>query len=370
MVVAFVEDPGAANFVAALARPLAEAGLCVEVFAEGAGARQLGRLGTAHSPLTAAERSLEGAAAVLVGTSEDPDALGHNLVANAQRRGIVTIGVVDAPSNATHRFRGRTDDPLTFAPDWLLVPDDATRAAFVALGHPGDRIEVVPHPHLAVVAARRPQLERAGRPALKARHFPAAGNAPVVVFLSELSDGLDPASFRRSADYTLAGWGDDDRRTHIVLQEVLDAVAELDPRPHCVLRLHPKDRAADYVRYADRIDQVSAEEPAIEIVFAADLVVGMSTMLLAEAAILGRPVLSVLPRESERAWLPAEIGPQLPWASSRPGIRRAIRQMIEGARAIDLPAFAPDRAARRAAREVVKTVMAASSKWPASKERR
>jgi hypothetical protein len=38
-------------------------------------------------------------------------------------------------------------------------------------------------------------------------------------------------------------------------------------------------------------------------VWAADLVIGMTTMLLLEAYLLGRPTLAVLPRISEKEWL-------------------------------------------------------------------
>jgi len=43
------------------------------------------------------------------------------------------------------------------------------------------------------------------------------------------------------------------------------------------------------------------------VVYASDLSVGMTTILLQEAALMGKRTLSIVPREEERAWLPGSI---------------------------------------------------------------
>ncbi len=345
--VLYVEDPGAANFVAPLVASLAALGLAPRLFAEGAATGQLAAMGVSFEDAAAAWVALAGAAVLVVGTGENRESRAHRLVRTARAQGVATLGAVDAPSSAGERFRA-AGDPLALAPDWLLVPDAATRDAFVALGHPAARTVEVGHPYYDSVAARRASLDRVGRDALRRRHFPdAPASAPVVVFLAELSDGLDPAAFLRAADYTLAGWGDDDRRTHVVLQEVMDALAAREPAPYVVLRLHPKNAVVEFARYGDAVRRISRDEPALEIVYAADLVIGMTTMLLAEAAILGRPVLSVLPRASERGWLPAAIGPQLPVVTRRAEIGPAIDRLLAAPAPIVPPA--PGAASRAAA---------------------
>jgi hypothetical protein len=65
--------------------------------------------------------------------------VGLELIAEARLAQILSVGVVDAFGNTDHRFRGRTDDPLAYMPDWLLVPDEWTKAAYVALGYPQER---------------------------------------------------------------------------------------------------------------------------------------------------------------------------------------------------------------------------------------
>ena len=99
-ILVFVEDPGAANYVAPLIPWLHRAGCAVAVIAVAAGAEQLARLGIAFECIderTEAATLLTQLAPriVLVGTSENPNTLGLKLVAAARRLNILSVGVVD-----------------------------------------------------------------------------------------------------------------------------------------------------------------------------------------------------------------------------------------------------------------------------------
>ena len=117
----------------------------------------------------------------------------------------------------------------------------------------------------------------------------------------------------------------EDRRTHIVLAAFLKARRLLDPPPLVLLRLHPKEDAAEYDTYDADFDTVSQAESALETVFAADLVVGMTTMLMAEAVALGRPALAILPRAGESMWLPAAVREFIPVVVRQREIAPALR---------------------------------------------
>jgi len=242
-----VEDPGAANFAAGLLPVLSPHGP-VTVHARGQGAAQLARLGvnavSLDDPFDAAAllaRSRPGL--IFVGTSEDCNGAAHELVRICRAGQVPTVGFVDGAANVDRRFRGVGGTPLAFAPDVVLVPAVHLRTHLVAAGLAPDRVFAVTHPHLARLAADRWRFEGISLAALRQRLFPACKERPVLVFLAERSSGLDAADFRRSPQYTLAGRGGDDRRTNIVLEEVLDAVSGLEPRPFVVLRLHPKNDA-------------------------------------------------------------------------------------------------------------------------------
>ncbi|MBG0776945.1 MAG: hypothetical protein H0S85_11005 [Desulfovibrionaceae bacterium] len=320
-VLLYAEDPGAANFLAPLPAALGRKGIGALLLAEGpaaawldAGAADYARpQGPAGAILDALRPGL-----LLVGTSENKRSLGLELVDAARQRRIPSVGVVDMGMNAAHRFRGASDDPLRHAPDHLAVPDAWTGRAFEALGVPATAITVCGHPHYDVVRAVGERLDRRDPAAARRELFPGAGpEAPVIVFAAELSDGLDPDEFLRSAAYTLQGSGRSDKRTDVVLDEFLLAVRDVSPRPHLVLRLHPKNEPGEFAAVLDGFDQVSRTENAHEIVHAADGVVGMTSMLLLEALILGTPTFSIVPRACETTWLPSIQSGATPVACSR-----------------------------------------------------
>ena len=343
-VLAFVEDPGAANAIAAMLPSLAD-GAEVRVLASKGGASWLAALGVA------AEVSEGDAAAlvderrpscVVVGTCEEVESLGLQLVRAARQRGLPSIGVVDGPANVVRRFCGGGGSPLACAPDWIVVPDAATAEAYRALGHPADQVVTMGDPHLARTVAERPRFAAVGRRALRERLFPRLDpERPWVLFLAERSDGLDPRQFRRNAEYTLPAPLGEDRRTHIVLAAFLEARRQLEQSPLALLRLHPKEDAAEYSAYGTQLDAVSQAEPALELVFAADLVVGMTTMLMAEAVALGRPALAILPRVGEAAWLPAAVRGLIPIVARQGEIAPALRAGLRHG-ACATPDFAHD----------------------------
>jgi hypothetical protein len=329
-----VEDPGAANGVAGLEAPIEARGTGYALVAEGAAARFLAERGVAFEDVSArgADQLLADhePTLLLVGTSENTRTLAFDLVARARSRGIPTAAFVDAFPNAEQRFRGETDDPLAHAPEFLLVPDDWTAAAFARLGVPSSRIATCGHPHYDTVLAQRKSFEATNRQQLRAELFRASTNQRIVVFCSEISTGLDPGQFRRSADYTLAGRGDRDGRTEIVLEELVDAIARLERRPHMVLRMHPKNTREELADFLQSFDEISTGGSPMPLLYAADLVVGMTSTILIEAALLGTPTLAIVPRDIERQWLPTIQANVTPCASTRAALDAHLKEWEKG----------------------------------------
>lgn len=302
-VVCAIEDPGAANGVVGLSDALTAKGGQLEIFATGAAHTYATDIGLLVRDLTSLRLSSD-TDAVLVGTSENPESPVFAVTAAAADTSIPSFGFVDGPANASLRFRGKSSNPLAHIPDYLLVSDAVARDAFQALGVAPENIDIVGHPNMDRVRARATQFENEGKDAVRARLFPEIDPArPLVVFLAETSDGLDPAEFRRNPDYTLSGRGNNNGRTEICLEETLDALASTAPKAAIALRLHPKNDAAGFAPYAHEIDALSFGGDPLEAIFAADLVVGMTSVLLFEATVMGRRTLAVTPRESESAWL-------------------------------------------------------------------
>lgn len=333
-VLMFAEDPGAANFVAPLPAALRERGRRAVVLADGIARDYFRERRIAvESPRTTVpvDQIIEAVkpSLILTGTADNPDTLGLALVQHARSAGIASVGVVDAPMHAEYRFCGRTADALAYAPDWLLLPDEWTEEAFVALGFPANRTVVCGHPHNDYVLEKGTELARETRKAVRQRALPAtATDRTVIVFVADGSSKLERVSKAAVRRYTLAGRGAGVGRTELVIEEFLDAIPRVSPRPYLVLRPHPKDDPAHYAEYVEAFDHVARDSAPLELVYSADLVVGATSALLAEAALLGRPTLSILPRAEEKEWLPSIRTGVTPYVTTRGELRTALRDLL------------------------------------------
>jgi hypothetical protein len=333
LIVVMVEDPGALNFLAPLVDMLIEQDVSLVIFGVGVGARQLSERGylVIQPPSEQdAEKTLRayGCNLLIIGTCEDKHTPAFGLVRAARLAGIQTLGVVDAAVNAQFRFRGSSDVPLAHVPDWMIVPDEATADAFDQLGFPRDRISIVGHPARDLARRRSQSLRLAVDDGCHAR----TQDKYRIVFVSELSDGLDQGQYTRSKDYTLMGRGNSSARTAIVAEELLDALSAL--RDHhginstLVLRLHPKQAKSDLGALSDEFDEVSIGGDPLEVVATSDLVVGMTSMLLLQASDMGLNCLSILPREQEKAWLPDVALGVIPSVTERSSLRVALLNLL------------------------------------------
>mgnify|MGYP001277211172 CR=1 FL=1 len=334
----YAEDPGAANYVAGLPAALAELGLKTCLVADGHAYPYLVGRGIRPETVGCSETAGEllgrlKPRLLCVGTSENPDTFGFDLIASAKRKGIKTIGVIDAYGNADYRFRGKTDDPLAYATEWLAVPDPWTEAVYTSLGFPAQRIAVCGHPHYDHVLKEVARLAREDRRRLRKRMFTAKrADDPVVVFVSEISTGLNPGRYSYSGDYTLHGRGVSRGRTEIVIEEFLDALAFSGQGTYRVLRMHPKNTREELASFLNDFQQISQNDAVLELVYASDLVVGMTSMLLMEAAVMGRRTLSVVPRREEGESLPTIRAGITPCVWTRETLRAILPDLLDPCR--------------------------------------
>lgn len=335
----FVEDPGAVNYIAPLVLALQTAKNSLCIVSGGVATTILREKGLSPHAIVSSEEALVFLdetlpTLVLVGTSENKMSPGLALISAARTRGITSIGLVDFKANAAYRFRGMSDDPRAYAPDWLLVPDEETAKDYEHLGFFGEQIVVTGHPHHEHLLATKALLDKEGRENIRKALFPAmALDQQLLVFASELSTGLNSLQYQRSSQYTLLGHGATRDRTAIVLEELLMAIETLTrerniPRPYLVLRQHPKENASDLAEYWSEFDGVSSGGDPLRLLFAADGVVGLSSMVLAEAHALGVGVLSILPRELERDWLPLIKTNTIPCATRRADVVTYLYQLL------------------------------------------
>lgn len=350
-----IEDPGAANLMLELPETLSSLGMATRIVAFG---HARGFLEERHVEFDAYPAGT-GASTImdryrprllLAGTSQNPDSPVLALLDEFRRQRVPTVGFVDMAADANLRFSGRTDRPLHHAPSRLLVVDKPTESAFLGLGYPSDRVHVCGHPGYDRVRRRARESAGHDRSLLRMQllgtdPFPR----PLWTFAAE--HGGDDPRMRRGPDYTLHGRKGSNRRVDIVLEEVLDARAAISPRPYIALRLHPKNSSDEFASYFPEIDFVSQGGDPFDLIWASDLVLGLSSVLLMEAALAGRPTLSVVPRDWERIWSPSVSEGVTQCISTRAGLRKALR----GPHSPRPANIEPDSASRVA--DVIQTVL-------------
>ena len=318
-----VEDPGAANFIIELPIYLEKNGVSCHILACGHAIKFLDDRGVDFTEL--ARESSPGKfldsflpRLLLLGTSQNPDSPTHQFMQEARKRSIISAGFVDMAVDASLRFNGRTDNPLEYVPEYLLVPDRFTKEAFENLGFSAERICVCGHPAYDRVRKRASELNNQDITIIRTELIGSdPAPRPVWLFAAEHVDGCEYERMHFGPGYTLFGRGGSKRRTDIVLEEVLDIVAVMNPRPFLILRLHPKNTNEEFSVYYPEIDYVSTGGNPLDLIWASDLVIGLSSMLLMEAVHMGKPTLSIVPRKEEYDWAPSVMLNLTPCVSTR-----------------------------------------------------
>jgi len=330
-----VEDPGAVNLVVPLIPELIRRGIEFEVVGIGPSEPYLEsrKISYQSGSGQSAPEILEyyNPKLVAVGTSENLDSVVLEVILLSRNKGIETVGLIDQMCNAEYRFRGRSDASLTYQPDWLFVPDKATLLAYHELGFNTERVVVVGSPHLDLILQEVELLDLEGISKVRQRLLSnAVSDRKVVVFLGEANTGLQEGQCELTEEYTLRGRGASRWRSCIVLEELLDALREVGAPsdPYTVLRLHPKNDPNDFRAYYSEVDLVSSGGTPVELMYAADVVVGMTSMALAEAVAIGRPALSIIPREIETSWLQGSIANIIPCVFERSALIMVLRSLL------------------------------------------
>ena len=186
------------------------------------------------------------------------------------------------------------------------------------------------HPQYDQTLALARQWEGAGGPgSFRKRLFPdVATGRRILTFVSEGAERYGQPPQRASNEYGFIGRGANKGRTKIILEEVLDAVSELAERPYVVFRAHPIENTDEYAEYRTEIDYFSSGGLPLELVYASDLTVGMTSMLLLEAALLGRPSLAVLAHATEADLLPSVRNSLTPYVLNRQDLRKLLPDLL------------------------------------------
>lgn len=323
----FAEDPGALNYIKPLIDDMSGSHT-LTVLASGLALQALRRWHPDTVGIDNIDRpQLPDADMLIVGASENTCSASFDLITEARRKGIFSIGVLDSSANISFRFCGETNDPLFYAPDLMWVPDQWTMDGLSHLGYASEKILKVGYPPLNAVAEHLDSIaeqERALRGLARGKY--------IVVFVSEVSTGLNPSQYKKCEEYSLSGRQGTQQRTSVVAEELLDSIArhkDVRERMFLLLRLHPKEREYPLPDWASEFDYVSTNEDPLATIGVADLVIGMSSMLLNQAYWIGRKCVSILPKKTERNWLPITRDGNIDVLTTRREINMMVKKLQE-----------------------------------------
>lgn len=299
-VIAVCGDPGGANAVAPVIQALrADRRVTVQALAYREARELWARRGLEFEEL--AERMPSAAVAdllrrqnavlLLTGTSFNSINLENRFIAAAREMRLASLAVLDFWSNYTQRF-GDQDGRLVYVPDRIAIMDERAREEMVSAGFDPKRLVITGQPAFDDLAVWRLRFTPMRRQAIRETLKVDLG-ALLVLFASQ------PLSLLYGSAPTHPLYpGYDEQKVLRVLVAALDEIAEKRHQEiTLVVRPHPREAADAFIEAHGHTTRliVSVEVEARDMVMAADLVTGMSTVLLMEACYLGCVTVSLQP---------------------------------------------------------------------------
>ncbi|MCB0344520.1 MAG: hypothetical protein KDD66_05370 [Bdellovibrionales bacterium] len=283
----FARDPGAANVITALFRAFGGEKV---LYAKDYARKHLVRFSvpfvdfnssvTPQSDLMQGVASvkawlsgLEGVTAVVTGTADVDDVTDKQIWQAAHELSIPTIAVIDLAIRTKERFFTKAGELVR--PDYVLCPDDTVTKEIAAAQIPRQCAVTIGRPYLSMLHESR-ELWLAKRDGVRQQisDLFSAKFSTLVVFASEAQRAmLDDGEFAEVK----------------ALQLAQQCASEALQDSCFVVKLHPRERWEDFAG----ANCVSTEIDSLDLIAAADIVIGIKSMLLLEAVLLGRPAVSI-----------------------------------------------------------------------------
>lgn len=227
---------------------------------------------------------------LLCSASNSRDPSSGNLVVTARGLGIASVGIVDH-WKGSERFRRGANGPLDFLPDKLAVIDEHSHAAYRAQGVPADRLIIVGHSYLEQISKERDAWLVPARVTRLKRQAGLEPDRHVVLFCSELVHDHGYHSSCGEACLPLSHMKVEGQCLRDLLEGCIREFSAYSGWTLELLeRMHPNERD-EPLWGARRIDQSAMTDT--ETVAMASVVLGLSSMPLFEAAVLGIPAASL-----------------------------------------------------------------------------
>jgi hypothetical protein len=287
-----VEDPGSINFILNLEKKLKKKKYQTKIFTNKSGKKYLELHSRLESNLFNKRqiKNLTDADFLILGTSEKNDSYMNDLVLNMKKKKKLCALIIDSPTFVKERLCKNINFDLINKINYFFVSDKNTSEKLKKLKVAKNKILEVFNPKFEYIQNMK-KLPKKNQ----------------VLFLTELSEGLDSREFIKNKNYSFSGFSKSQKRTEIILEEFLMAMNKYRKRIKLGIKLHPKEKKLSYKKYMKYIDFLYDNSNSIKEVFRSKLIVGMSTNLLCETRLKNIATLSILPRKKEIQWINSDI---------------------------------------------------------------
>lgn len=227
---------------------------------------------------------------LFTGTSHPESSGGYEprAITAAKRRGIPTWALIDHWTGLALRF---DQDGGPVYPDHVVVLDQVAAEKAAAEGIPGDLLRIHPNPYLEYI--RDYWAPSLSKPQLLDLIGVGAGYDRLLLYAA------DPLSLR-NAD---GAWKFDEGDVLLDLVEILNDI----PGTALVIKAHQLQPDAAWTRACSAADEggitlhfITNSVDPLELMQAADLIIGIQSNFLIEADALHRPILRYFPASAER----------------------------------------------------------------------
>ncbi len=239
----------------------------------------------------------------------------------AADRRMPSAALVDQWQNYAIRFSGTAaTERLAYLPDRILLMDEQARREAIADGLPDDRLDVTGQPAFDDIR-REHRLLMAERARLRAA-LGMADDACVVTFVAEsLADDYGDSL------------GYDEQSTLAFLGETLHEVAGRTGPLFVAVKLHPQNDAARFAWALDRWPALTLRLFAREVtprqmIVLSDLVIGMTSVMLVEAILAGKPTVSLELDAKREPQLVATRAGAIPSLRTADAARRTLTSLL------------------------------------------
>lgn len=240
-----------------------------------------------------------------------------------QAHGIPTVGIVDQWQNYALRFSGpRKDERLRYIPDYIFTMDILSKKDMIKENIPKKNIIITGQPAFDRIKEEQKELLSQKNKIRNRLHIPH--NSKIITFVGE--------SLRKDFGFTL---GYDE---HSILKFLCGALNKLceenkNLNIHLIIKPHPENMPGDFIRDIPKktyfTKQIIGNSiTGGEVIAISDIITGMTSVMLIESIITGKPTVSLQINSLVGSQLAATKAGAVPFIKNKAKARQVLRSLL------------------------------------------